>query len=134
MRQLLGSLGKLVRFHDAMTGFSGDKAGMLEQRPVETKQRSDAADLVLVERAQHPPPRVLAVDAVDDQLRDQRVVQADDFASRPNPRVDPDARTSRLPVARDPPWAGQKAVRRVLGVDAALDRVSGQPDVVLAQR
>src|SRR5438270_4510507 len=117
MRQLLGSLGKLLRFHEAVTGFSRGEAGMLEQRPVETEQRRDAADLVLVERAQHPPPSVLAVDAVDDELRDQRVVQVDDLTARRNPRVDSDARTPRLAVARDPPWTGQQAVRRVLGVD-----------------
>src|SRR6266576_3754896 len=97
MRQLLSSLGKLLRFHDAMTRLSCDEARVLEQRPVETEQRRDAADQVLVESAQHPPPR-------------------------------------GLPVARDPPGSGQKAVRRILGVDPALDRVSGQPDVVLAQR
>src|SRR6266550_9440190 len=110
MRQLLGLLGKLVRFHDAVTGFSRGEAGVLEQRPVETKQRRDAADLVLVERAQHPPPGVLAVDALHDELRDQWVVEADDLAAGSNPRVDPDARAPRLPVARDPPGSGQKAV------------------------
>src|SRR5438270_7605943 len=134
MRQLFSTFGKLFRFHDAVTRLPGDEARVLEQRPMETEQRRDAADLVLVKRTQHPPPGVLAVDAVNDELGDQRVVQADDLAARPNPRVDPDARTPRLAVARDPPWTGQKAVRRVLGVDPALDRVSGQPNVVLAQR
>src|SRR6266566_7948320 len=134
MRQLLSSLCKLLRFHNAVTRLPGDEARVLEQRPVETKERRDAADLVLVEGPQHPPTGVLAVDAVDDKLRDQRVVEADDLAACGNPRVDPDARTPRLPVARDPPGTGQKAVRRVLGVDPALDRVPGQPDVVLAQR
>ena len=86
------SLGKLLRFHDAVTRLSCDEARVLEQRPVETEQRRDSADLVLVERAQHPPPRVLAVDAVHDELRDQRVVEADDLAAGRNPRVDPDAR------------------------------------------
>src|SRR4029450_13420707 len=118
----------------AITRLSCDEALMLEQRPVESEQRRDAADLVLVERAQHPPPRVLAVDPVHDELCDQRVIEADDLAAGSNPRVDPDARAPRLPVARDPPGSGQKAVRRILGVDPALDRMSGQPDVVLAQR
>src|SRR5436190_1898957 len=70
MRQLLSSLGKLLRFDDAMTRLSCAEARVLEQRPVETEQRRDAADLILVERAQHPPPRVLAVDTVHDELGD----------------------------------------------------------------
>ena len=62
----------------------GDEARVLEQRPVEAEQRRHAADPVLVERAEHPPPRVLAVDAVDAELRDQRVVEADDLTRPPS--------------------------------------------------
>ena len=51
------------------------KHGCDEQRAVEAEQRRRAAELELVERAQHPHPRVLAIDAVDDQLRDHRVVE-----------------------------------------------------------
>ena len=48
---------------------------------MEADERRHSADLVLAERAQHPPARVLAVDAVDAQLRDQRVVEADDLGA-----------------------------------------------------
>src|SRR5438477_8468308 len=98
MRQLLRCLGKLRRFHDAVTGLSCHKARVLEQGPVETEQCRDTADVVLVERAQHPSPRMLTVDAVDDELRDQGVIEADDLAARGNSGVDPDSRTRRLPV------------------------------------
>ena len=48
---------------------------------MEPEQRRDSLDPVLAERAEHPPPGVLAIDAVDDQLRDHRVVDA--TTSRP---------------------------------------------------
>ena len=48
----------------------------------------DAADLELVERAQHPVARVLAVDAVHDQLRDHRVVELRDRRALRDARVD----------------------------------------------
>src|SRR5438067_1395487 len=117
MRQLLRSLGQLLRFDDPVTRLRGDEARVLEQCLVEAEQRRNASDLVFAQGAQHPPPRVLAVDPVDDELRDQGVVKADYLAARGHPRIDPDARTRRLPVTRDPPWAGQKAVRWILRVD-----------------
>ena len=134
MRQLIRSLRQLLRLDDPVTRLRGDEARVLEQCLVEAEQRRNASDLVFAQGAQHPPPRVLAVDPVHNDLRDQGVVEADHLAARGHTRIDPDARPRRLPVARDPPRAGQKAVRRVLRVDPALDRVPGQPDVVLAQR
>ena len=73
------------------------------------EQRRQAADLELVERAQHPPPRVLAVDAVDDQLRDHRVVEAADLGAGDDARVDAHARPGRLAIGGDPPGRGQEA-------------------------
>ena len=80
-----------------------DEAVVREQRAVEADERRHAADLELRERPQHPPPRPLAVRVVDDQLRDQRVVQP--LTSEPgrDARVDANARARRLAVARDPP-------------------------------
>jgi hypothetical protein len=43
---------------------------------VEAEQRFRACDHEFVERAKHPHARVLAVDAVHDELRDHRVVRA----------------------------------------------------------
>jgi hypothetical protein len=134
MRQLARALRKLLRLDDPVAGLAADEALVLEQRPVEADERRHAADLVLLERAEHAPPRVLAVDAVDDQLRDQRVVESDDLASFRHAGVDADTRPARLPVARDPPRARQEAGGRILSVDPALQRVPAQAHVLLAQR
>jgi hypothetical protein len=85
---------------------------MREQRLVEADQRLDAVDDELVERAQHPPARVLAVDAVDDELRDHRVVQRRDLAARRRRRSRRARRARRLVVAVIVPGAGQEAVAR----------------------
>src|SRR5919199_343929 len=133
MRQLLRALRQKLRLDDAVARLAGREAGVVEQRAVEADQRRDAADLELPERTQHPPAGVLAVDAVDDQLRHERVVEPGDLRPGGYPGVDANPRTRRLAVARDPPRARQEAVGRILGVDPALDRVPGQPDVLLAQ-
>ncbi len=132
VRQLPRFLRELLRLDDAVAGGAVGEARMREQRAVEAEQRRHSADLVLVERAQHPEPRVLAVDAVHDQLRDHRVVQRRDLRAVLHARVHPHARPRRLAVARDPPGGREEAAGRVLGVDPALDRVAGQADVVLA--
>jgi hypothetical protein len=74
---------------------------------------------------------VLAVGAVDDQLRDHRVVQRRDLGAGDHPGVDADAGPGRLAVAGDPARRRQEALRNVLGVDPALDRVAAQPHLVL---
>ena len=134
MRQLSRFIGQLLRLDYSLAGPALDEARVSKQCPVEAEQGGDAADRVLVEGPQHPPPGVLTVDAVDDELRDQGVVEADNFASGCDAGIDPHTRSRRLPVARDPPGRGQEAGRRIFGVDAALDRVAAKLDVVLAQR
>ena len=42
---------------------------------MEAEQGLDSTDLELVERAEHAPARVLAVYPMDDELRQQRVVE-----------------------------------------------------------
>src|SRR5687767_3685295 len=133
MRQLLRTLRKLLRLDDPVARAAVDETGVLEQSPVEIEQRRYAFDPVLVERSKHPLPGVFPIDAVDAELRDQRVVETDDVPPRFDARVDPHARTRRLPVARDPPRRRQEAVGRILGVHATLDRVSVEADVLLPQ-
>ena len=101
---------------------------------MEADERRHPADLVLAQRPKHPMARVLAIDAVDAELCDQRVVEADHLASLGDAGVDSHPRSARLPVGRDPPGSGQEALGRILCVDAALDRVPAQPDVLLAKR
>ena len=101
---------------------------------MERDQRRDAADLVLVERAQHARGRGLAVDVPHDQLGDHRVVHRGDLGARLDAGVDPHARARRLAVGGDPPRGGGELLVRRLRVDAALDRVAAQLDVVLGER
>ena len=62
-----------------------------------------------------------------------RAVEVRDLRARDDAGVDAYARPARLPVGRDPPRAGTEAGGHVLRVDAALDRVARDPDVLLAQ-
>ena len=133
-RELARSRCEELRLDEAVAGLAVDEAGVLEQRAVEADERSDAADLELAERAEHAAARGLAVRVVDDQLRDHRVVQRADLGARSDAGVDANAGAGRLAVDRDPARARQEAVRRILGVDPALDRVAAQDDVLLPQR
>ena len=76
----------------------------------------------LVESAEHPYPRRLAIVAERDELGEHRVVVACDLPTLLDPRVDPHERTRRLPIPGDPAGAGEEVPARVFGVDAALDR------------
>src|SRR3954470_6746049 len=93
-----------------------DEALPAEERRVEAEELREPADLVLVERAQHAIARVLAVDAVDDQLRDHRVELWTDLGAVDEPRVDAHARTARLAVAGDAARRRPEAGGDVLGV------------------
>jgi hypothetical protein len=99
---------------------------------VERHERLDSVDRELVERAQHPPPRVLAVDAVHDELPDHRVVQRRDLAAGDDTGINADARPGRLAVARDRSGRRPEGIADVLGVDPALDRVPREVNVLLA--
>src|SRR6185437_1497446 len=102
-----------------------------EQRPVERDQGLQALDLVFLECAQHALGRLLAVGVPDDQLGHHRVVHRRDLAALLDARVHAHARPPRLGVASDPARRRGEALRGVLGVDAALDRVTAQLDVDL---
>src|SRR5262249_5781325 len=131
MRQLVRTLCKKLRVHDAVTGRRRAQARMLEQGAVEADERRAPLDVELAERAQHPPPRRFAVHVVHDELRDHRVVEAADLCTLDDARVDAHAGPGGLAVAGDPARGGQEPARGVLGVDAALDRVAAQLDLVL---
>src|SRR3954447_20422566 len=133
MRELLRTFRQLLRLDEAVARLPVHEARVAQQRLVEAEQRLDTADLELAERAQHATPRRLAVAVAHDQLRDHRVVQAADLRPGRDAGVDAHAGPRRLPVARDPPGAREEAVGRVLRVDAALDRMTAELDVLLAQ-
>ena len=75
MRQLLCLLRELFGLHGSRARACLHETRLAEQRAMKAEQRLDTADLELLERAQHAPACVLAVDAVDDELREQRVVE-----------------------------------------------------------
>ena len=66
----------------------------------------------------------LAIFRMDNQLREQRIVEMGYFISGSQAGVDADARAARLKVLQKFASAGQKSVGWVFGVDAALDGVS----------
>jgi len=107
---------------------------VLEDQPVQRHERRHALDDELVERAQHAQARTLAIAVPDAELGDQRVVEADDLVALLDPRVDAYARTRGLGVADDATGRRPEARTRVLGVDAALERVAAQRDVGLGDR
>ena len=114
-----------------MAGLARGEARLAEKRPVKAEQRRHAADRVLVEGAQHPPASMLAVGPMNDELRDQRVVERRDLIALRDARVDADTRAAGLAVQRDPAGRRQEPVSRILGVDPALDRVTDEADVLL---
>src|SRR6266508_3282378 len=132
MRQLFSFLRELLRFDQAVTGRRLDEARMAEERPVESRQRGHALDHELVERAQHPQARTLAVDIPDAHLRDQWVVEPDDLRALDDPRVDAHAWSGGLAVRGDHARRREKAIGRIFRVDASLDRVSAEAKLVLA--
>ena len=101
---------------------------------MEPEERGRPLDHELLERAQHPLPRVLAIDVVNDELRDHRVVELGDLVSRPHPGIHAHSDARRLPVGRDPPGRGKKRARDVLRVDAALEGMPAKLDLLLRDR
>ena len=134
IRQLLRPLRQLVRLDDAVARPAGTEARMLEEREVEADEGRRALDPELGERSQHPRDGALAIHVVDDQLRDHRVVEPAHLVSRLHARVDADARPRRLAIRGDPPRRREEALRDVLRVDAALDCVAAEDDVLLRER
>ena len=101
---------------------------------MEADQGDRPLDHELAERAQHPPPCVLAVVGVDDELRDQRVVDTGDLASLGHARVDAHAGPGGLAVGGHEPRGRQEAPGGVFRVDPALDRVAAELDLGLGER
>jgi hypothetical protein len=87
------------------------------------------------ERGVQPLQRLGPVRAVRDDLRQQGVVVRTDHRSLGDPGVDPDpGQAPRLAQGQDAPAGGQEPGDGVLGVDAHLDGVPAQHDVVLHER
>src|SRR3954451_9574272 len=145
LRLLVVTVGRLLRLRlrellepllvldEVAAGLTVQPLVGLEEADVERDQRLDRAlELELLERADHAMGGLLAVDVPDDQLRDHRVVDRGDLAAGLDTGVDAHARAARLEVGADRTGGGGEVLGGVLGVDAALDRVAAEAEVVLA--
>src|SRR5919106_4130775 len=124
--QLLDLARQLVGLHHPVARPGLDEAGRGQEHTVESGERLRTLDHELLERAKHSPARRLAIDVLNHELGDQRVVQTRHLVARTHARVDSYPDPAGLSVRRDQPGRGRETVARVLGVDPALDRVPTQ--------
>lgn len=90
----------------------------------------DAFDAHFAKRAPHAHDRLLARRRMDDELGDQGIVMRRNAITRRHMGIDPHAGAARQVKMGDEAWAGNEVVR-VLGIDAALDRMSLADNVFL---
>ncbi len=95
--------------------------------------RLDRLDRGLAQRAVHARDGRLAGVGMHDEFADHRVVVRGDSITVYAVRVHAHARTARGVEAADRAGRGREVAVRVLGVDAALDRVAGDLDVFLLE-
>src|SRR5690606_28069061 len=102
-----------------------------EDLGVEGNRRGDALDPELVEGSPHARDRLVAGAAVDDELRDHRVVVRGNHVARVAVAVDANAHAPRRAEIDEAPGRRAEAVGRVFRVDPALDRPASELDIVL---
>src|SRR3954470_5326025 len=120
-------------FHERGVQLAGDEVRIDEDAQVQRNGRLDALDHRHLERPLHARDRFGAVAAVDDDLRDHRIVVRRDRAVRVREGFDADAGAARDAERVDQPWRRHERLG-ILGVDAALDRVAREHDVALLER
>src|SRR4051812_6111482 len=120
-------------FHERGVQLAGDEFRIDEDAQVQRNGRLDALDHRHLERPLHARDRFAAVAAVDDDLRDHRIVVRRDRAVRVREGFDADAGAARDAERVDQPWRRHERLG-ILGVDAALDRVAREHDVALLER
>ena len=92
----------------------------------------DAADAELAQRPVHARDRLLRRGRPGGHLLEQRIVEAgDDRAGIGGAAVEPDAEAGGAAIGGDAAVIGDEILLRILGGDAALQRVAVQPDVLL---
>jgi hypothetical protein len=105
----------------------GDEIRLVQQAAVQRDVGLDPVDHVFVQRALQAHHAFLAGPAIGDQLGDQGIVLAGHGIAGIERRIDADAIAARRVIG------GHRAGRRheadrVLGVDAAFDRMAGEVD------
>jgi hypothetical protein len=98
---------------------------------VQRDRRVDPADHIFLERAPQSHQAFVAALAVDDQLGDEAVVVGRHLIAVVQRAIDANAEPTGRMITGDPAGRGPESVG-VLGIDAALDRVTAQVDVRLA--
>ena len=94
---------------------------------MERLRRDDTGDVQLLERTSHPADRLQAVGAVDDELREQRIVVQPHLVARRYARIPAHARSRRCLQLGDAAGGREKAVERILTAYPTLDRVAERP-------
>src|SRR5205807_2015846 len=97
-------------------------------------RRLDTADLEFGEGPEHAVDGAIAIGRPHDELADQVVVVLGDRVALLVPAVPAHPGSGRYAQARHRSRRGQEVLRRVLGVDAALDRVPAPLDRFLTER
>src|SRR5258708_19107368 len=128
LRLLLGELLLQIMDRDA----AAHEARVVQELAMQRDIGLDAFDHHLGERDAHAGDGLLARGAVGDHLADHRVVVRRHGVALVDVRIDADPRTARGVIGGDLSRRGRKAIR-ILGVDAALEGVAAQHDVLLAK-
>ena len=110
------------------------EVGVVHQAQVHRNRRLDGADLEFAERDLHAGDGDLARWAVHDELADHRVVVGRNAVAGARVRIEAHAQTARRGELFDEASLRHKSAIRILGVDAALDRVAVHLDVGLLDR
>src|SRR5215207_2527487 len=113
---------------------AGDEVGMVEQREVGGHGRAHPAHLELPQRSEHPAPRRLPVGAPHHELADEVVVELRDRVALVVAAVPAHPRTAGDAQPGDRSRRREELLRRVLGVDAALDGVAAALHGLLRER
>ena len=109
-----------------LSTFAGPHLRAVEQLEQEALVGRPVAkhDHRLAQRAPQPRQRLVAIAPPGDQLRDHRVELGGDLVALGDARVHPQPGAGRQPQQLHPPRRGREVERRVLGVQARLDRVA----------
>jgi hypothetical protein len=112
----------------------GGECGLAQDVAEQAQIGGRADDNEVFQRREQPAPRLFSVTAAGDGLGEQRIVVGRDDRARRHAAVDAQFGSGRCGVVFDRPGAGQIVLRRILGVDARLDRPAGAADLFLRKR
>jgi len=108
---------------------------MRDDPPQEVDVGLQTADRELVEHAQQPQPRLLAIFAPGDQLAEHRVVERRNFIALLNTAIDPTPWSrSRFTIQIQATGGGQEIIRRVFGIQAHFNRMAIERHLILGDR